>query len=237
MYNINDNWNAVVFSDDCRKIQMIARNNNEFVFPNSSGYDLTKKLHIYEYIADIVLEGYLEPDIEKRYPLPETVRGWSKPGANGPDKSKPYIYEKLEKFFYGDLKKLVLEKEICMDKTYSDFIKTRLFDVHLAMHNYLDSGEDEEIFWEMQNVLNRNKVAIPEDIVYIIQSFITQYLEESLFGEVMRTDREGEIACLKNCKLKEMQNLKDDPYLQHWFQLRNMYDIIAEKYIKPILQG
>lgn len=233
MIDMYKNWNKRQFARLCDGMRRTFLKTGNFLDAKENGYDFTIKDDVYLYIADVVLKGC---NCES-----ETVRAWT--NKNGPSKNKEGVDIRriVCDFFYGTYEKIfVKEENENMDKVYSDFVKEKVFTVHQAIVNYLNNEEvDEDEFWELDRILDENRIAIPDGVSIVFESFITQYLEENLFGKVMRKDRDGEIdlSYIKDSKLKEWPNLKDLPGLEEWFKLRNIYDIIAEQYIKPILQG
>lgn len=229
MLNMFDEWQPESFYRLCYNIKKLCKKKR---VTDIQGYNLTKMKEIYLFIAHVVLEGLEYSD--------QSVRDWTREGNHGPSIYREDARERMCEFFYGT-KKIIDRKENDdnMDKEYSDFVKERVFKVHQAIVNYLSVDEDENEFWKMESVFDVNRVAISDDISVKIESFITQYLEAHLFGRVMRKDREGEVdlSHYRERKLKEWNNLKDMPDLQEWFQLRNLYDLFAEDYIKLVLQG
>ena len=122
-------------------------------------------------------------------------------------------------------------------KTYSDFTKDKIFEVHSAIMNYLRKEENEKKYWKLYDLLKKNKTAIPTDVADVLEAYLNQYLEKSLFGKAFSIDKEVEIECLKDFKEKDRPNLAANDYIRHWFNLADMYDVIAEEVVKPALLG
>jgi len=94
-------------------------------------------------------------------------------------------------------------------KKYSDFVQEKVFAMHESIMSYIDDIGNEEKFYDMEDMITRCRVAVPDKIYRVIKHFVTQYLEMDLYG-----DNDGKSNC---CDFKEM------------------YEGIAMEYIRPVL--
>ena len=219
-------WNSKIFNQACQNIKKYYIKYGHINLENSENYDFSNIQEVYSYIAIEILAGkYTAGGVE----------GWTKKRSNGPDKRTTMDnYKKMIDFIYGAEKYQILEEQAMSIKQYSDFTKLRVFEVHASLMKYLYYMDDEVIFWDMLEVFEINRAALPEELTHVLDSFITQYLEVYIFGKRLskKHKAEADISALRKEDLKEGQN----PLFKEEFQLRNLYEAICEKYIMPILK-
>lgn len=222
-----EKWNPEEFKQACENIRRICLKKKKVDLPQYEDYDFSNIKEVYAYIAQVILEG--------KY-TDEGVREWSKPRSKGPDRRKTdSYYKKVKKFLYGMEDFPMLEDYNMVKKQYSDFTKQRVFEVHKSIMDYLLYLGDEDVFWKMNNILDENRVALPKEIANVFQSFINQYLEVHLFGERITKKCESEVD-ISDMKKESLEKEWEDPELRAEFQLRNLYEAVCDKYIKPILR-
>lgn len=120
-------------------------------------------------------------------------------------------------------------------KQYSDFVQEKVFEIHEAVISYLDERRNEDRFWDLQEKVERYRVAIPEHIYIVIQNFIDQYLEIDLY-EVTAEKKDNNGFDFSKYELLEIrcpQPEIEEEYIT-WFKLKTMYDAIAMEYIRPV---
>ena len=222
------NWNPEVFKQACLNIKYYYLKNGKVDLPQCEDYNFSDISEVYSYIASVILEGGRTG---------EGVREWTKSRSNGPDRRTTDIfYNKIMNFLYGtkETQMQMMEDYNMLKTQYSDFTKQRVYEVHKSIMKYLLYIEEEDVFWEMENTLDENRVAIPEEVVNALQSFISQHLEVYLFGKriTKKCVSEIDISDMKKEELEEWQN----PEFKELFQLRNMYEVLCNKYIVPILR-
>ena len=166
------NWNAEAFNTAVEKYQKFCLKNRKDVEKKAKGYRLWETMQIYDYIADVILRGAV---------VGSTVVGWTKESSNGPTKVNGQILEE----FFGQSFTVKEEKGTNnMKANYTNFTKERVYEVHCAVCTYLFERGDEEAFWKMCDVIDKNKVALPSSVYEPVQGFVDQYLEEDLFGAI-----------------------------------------------------
>lgn len=219
-----ENWNAAVFNKTIKKFQKHCLKNRETLHDEFGEYRPWETMQLYDYIAKVVLKDAV---------VGSTVIGWTKSNSKGPT---PVNGQVLEEYFRTSFTTNEEKGNNEMKENYTDFTRERVYEVHKAVNKYLLYRGEEEAFWRMCDVVDNAKVALPKIVYEAVQGFIDQYLEEDLFGAIY-SRKERVNFDLKDMELKEVNcpNAKEGEDIYEGFKLRNMYENIADKYLRPIL--
>ena len=121
-------------------------------------------------------------------------------------------------------------------KEYSSFVQQKVYIMHEAVLNCLDNRGDEEIFMNLQDIVDRCGVVVPEKIYGVINDFMEQYLEPDIYG-VIKEKKECISFDFQKYDLLEMKeaeleycSLED----KEWIKIRRIYEKVAMDYIRPI---
>ena len=217
-------WNAKAFKDTLEEFQKSCLKEREDIEKKYKGYRPWETMQLYDFVADVIL---------KKAVVGATVNGWTKEKSKGPTK---VIGRTLENHFGTSFTTKEEKGTTEMKINYTEFTKERVFEVHGAVCSYLAERGDEEAFWKMCDIIDKNKVALPKNVYEPIKTFVDQYLEEDLFGKIY-SRKECIDFDLKDMVETEKECPNPDVGEDHieWFKLHCMYENIAEKYIRPVL--
>lgn len=215
-------WNTVIFKSAIKNIKASFMQGHDLF--DSKGYNLKNTEEICVFLSEELLQDTVTGS---------TVYEWTKARSKGP--REEWQIKKMEEFLGIKLCKEKGEIEMKNEKMCSDLAKEKIFVVHEAVMDYLDEM-DEEAFWKMQNTLDRCKIVIPDHVYDVVQSFVHQYLEKDLFGEIYSKIERGDYD-LSQYELVEVNcpNPEVGPNHVQWFKLMTMYETIAEEELKPYL--
>lgn len=115
----------------------------------------------------------------------DTVKGWTRQSSKGPgDKEVLKDIENLlnTKLTIKDEEKKVVE-ETEVNKSYSSFVKEKIYTCYKLMAEYLtsDDVEDENAYCDMRNEIIKMKVCIPKEIFDKITKFAEDHLEPIIY--------------------------------------------------------
>lgn len=106
-------------------------------------------------------------------------------------------------------------------RQYSEFVQEKVFAMHESVLVYIDDLGNEEKFFDMEDVITRCRVVVPDKIYRVIKQFVKQYLEAELY----------------ECKDEREKNVGFDLSkfeTEDEFKFKEMYEAIAMEYIRPV---
>lgn len=178
----------------------------------------------------------------------DTVKGWTRQSSKGPgDKD---VLNDLEKLLNTTLttkdKEEVVMEETEMNKSYSNFVKEKIYRCYELMLNYLaeKNFEDEAPYCEMRNEIIKMKVCIPKVIFEKITAFIDENLDpivydhDNYFSEVYTEDfgyRDEDGVFHFTVKNEEEMRKHVGLYFEKLFELMDRVEEFGMKEIYPVL--
>lgn len=104
---------------------------------------------------------------------------------------------------------------------YSDFVQEKVFAMHESVLIYIDDMGNEEKFYDMEDMITRCRVVVPDKIYYVITQFVKQYLEVDLYES---RDKNGKYGGFDFSKFETKDAL----------DFKEVYEGIAMEYIRPV---
>ena len=131
---------------------------------------------------------------------PDTVKYWQRDKSSGPDPRTPELLKELEDYLgYPDAlqKKINIEEEKTEDKrmdTVSEFQKQQIMECYERLRKFVSDMdiEDENVYYDIRNMIEVKKIALPTAVYKAMMNFMDQVVEPYVFEDTTEIFSEEE---------------------------------------------
>ena len=180
---------------------------------------------------------------------PDTVKYWQRDKSSGPDPRTPELLKELEKYLgypTGALqKKINIEEEKTEDKrmdTVSEFQKQQIMECYERLRKFVSDMdiEDENVYYDIRNMIEVKKIALPTAVYKAMMNFMDQVVEPYVFEDTTEifSEEEAERNEKGIVEIKSEQAFQKlmVRFMEKLSELDEKIETFAESELKPYLE-